>query len=131
MHNFIITIPVSYFSSRLPGKPLKLINGKTMLMRVWEKCIKATKDISKVVVLTDDYRIIHYCIEKKINFYKTSKKCKTGSDRIYEFAKKFNNKKIESIPVKKIKNFPLNSSINISKLLKIFKKKIKIKNFEF
>ena len=50
---------------------------------------------------------------------------------IYEFAKKFNNKKVKSITVKKIKNFPLDSSMNIKKLVEIFNRKIKLKNFNF
>ena len=44
---------------------------------------------------------------------------------IYDFAKKFSNKKIKSINYRKINNFPKDSSINISKLKKILKKKIR------
>jgi len=50
---------------------------------------------------------------------------------IFEFAKKFSNKKIKSISIKNIQNFPKNSSINIIKLKKILKKKIKINKFKF
>ncbi len=42
---------------------------------------------------------------------------------IYDFAKKFSNQKILSINYKKIKNFPKDSSINISKLKNIIKRK--------
>ena len=34
----IIVIPARYKSTRLPGKPLYDLKGKTMLERVWEKC---------------------------------------------------------------------------------------------
>jgi 3-deoxy-manno-octulosonate cytidylyltransferase (CMP-KDO synthetase) len=125
MDNFIITIPARYSSSRLPGKPLKLINGKTMLLRVWEKCIKATKDNSKVVVLTDDNRIIHHCIENNINFYKTSKTCKTGSDRIYEFAK--NNKFRSYINVQG--DEPFVNTNDIKKIIQLSTKKNIVMNF--
>ena len=39
---------------------------------------------------------------------------------IYDFAKKFTSSNIKSINIKKIKNFPKDSSIDISKLKKIF-----------
>ena len=42
------------------------------------------------------------------------------------FAKKFANKDIKKISLKKIKNFPKNSSINIKKLNLLINKKIKI-----
>ena len=55
-----------------------------------------------------------------------------GEERdIFDFSKKFFNKKIKSIPLKKVKNFPKNSSIDIRKLKNIFKKRINIKNFKF
>ena len=53
------------------------------------------------------------------------------SREIYDFAKKFSNQRVSGISFKKVKNFPKNSTINISKLIKIFNKKIKIKNFKF
>lgn len=85
-NNFIVTIPARYKSTRLPGKPLKKINGKAMIHHVWDACIKAVNK-KNVIVLTDDKLIRDYCNTNKINFFMTSKKCKTGSDRIYEFAK--------------------------------------------
>ncbi len=55
-----------------------------------------------------------------------------GEERdIFDFSKKFFNKKIKSIPLKKVKNFPKNSSIDIRRLKNIFKKRINIKNFKF
>ena len=42
---------------------------------------------------------------------------------IYKFAKKFSNKKILPLSIKKIKNFPKDSSVDIKKLKKILKKK--------
>ena len=37
----LIVIPIRMASSRLPGKPLIDINGKTMVAHVWEKAILA------------------------------------------------------------------------------------------
>ena len=47
-------IPARYGSSRLEGKPLKDIVGKTMIQRVYERCKRA---LDHVVVATDDERI--------------------------------------------------------------------------
>lgn len=50
-------IPARYGSSRLPGKPLKLIGGKSMIERVYERCLMADM-LDFVVVATDDTRIL-------------------------------------------------------------------------
>jgi len=49
-------IPARYASSRFPGKPLAIIQGKPMIQRVYEQCIKA-KSIDRVIVATDNNRI--------------------------------------------------------------------------
>ncbi len=50
-----IVIPSRYNSSRLPGKPLKLIAGKSMIERVYEQAVKS--GIKSICVATDDDRI--------------------------------------------------------------------------
>jgi 3-deoxy-manno-octulosonate cytidylyltransferase (CMP-KDO synthetase) len=49
-------IPARYGSTRLPGKPLKKILGKSMIQRVYEQCA-AAKLLDEVCVATDDARI--------------------------------------------------------------------------
>lgn len=39
----ICIIPARYASTRLPGKPLRLIAGEPMIQRVYEQALKATK----------------------------------------------------------------------------------------
>jgi 3-deoxy-manno-octulosonate cytidylyltransferase (CMP-KDO synthetase) len=46
-------IPARYNSSRFPGKPLVNINGKTMIRRVYEQCMKCPA-LNDVIVATDD-----------------------------------------------------------------------------
>ena len=48
-------VPARYASTRLPGKPLADIAGKTMVERVAERCQQSAAD--QVYVATDDARI--------------------------------------------------------------------------
>ena len=50
-----IVIPSRFNSSRLPGKPLKHIAGKTMIERVYKQALKT--GIDSICVATDDARI--------------------------------------------------------------------------
>ena len=52
-------IPARYASTRFPGKPLVNIQGKTMVMRVYEQCKKCV-DLTEVIVATDDIRIFDH-----------------------------------------------------------------------
>jgi len=53
--SYTVVIPARYNSSRLPGKPLLDIDGKSMVQRVWEQACKSAADT--VVIATDDRRI--------------------------------------------------------------------------
>jgi 3-deoxy-manno-octulosonate cytidylyltransferase (CMP-KDO synthetase) len=86
--DFFIIIPARYSSSRFPGKPLVDINGRSMLERVWEKCIEAAPR-ERVIVATDDERIETHCKERDINFINTPSECITGTDRVAEVSKVF------------------------------------------
>ena len=55
MTDFVVVIPARYASVRLPGKPLRDINGKPMIQHVYERGKESSA--SKVVVATDDQRI--------------------------------------------------------------------------
>lgn len=56
---FLGIIPARYASSRLPGKPLLDIGGKSMVQRVWQQAI-ASRSLAHVVVATDDVRIAEH-----------------------------------------------------------------------
>jgi len=48
----IIVIPARYHSSRFPGKPLTLINGHSLIYRVWS-IAKTIKEVDEVYIVTD------------------------------------------------------------------------------
>ena len=41
MTDFVVVIPARYASTRLPGKPLRDINGKPMLQHVFERGVES------------------------------------------------------------------------------------------
>tara|TARA_B100001287_G_scaffold275545_1_gene283402 strand:- start:14977 stop:15702 length:726 start_codon:yes stop_codon:yes gene_type:complete len=53
----LAVIPARYESTRFPGKPLTDLMGKSMIRRVYEGVLKSNL-ISKVIVATDDQRIV-------------------------------------------------------------------------
>ena len=87
MLEILIVIPARYQSTRFPGKPLVDIHGKSMLRHVWEKCVKATK-LDRVLVATDDDRILEHCQNHDMQVELTSSDCLTGTDRVAEVSEK-------------------------------------------
>lgn len=85
--DFVIVIPARSASSRFPGKPLIDLNGKSLLQRTYEQCIKAVPK-EKVFVATDSEDIQYHCFDLDIQVVMTSEKCLTGTDRVADFAKK-------------------------------------------
>lgn len=85
--DYLVIIPARFQSTRFPGKPLVDIFGKSMIHRVWEKCVEATSH-DKVLVATDDQRIIEHCKNNNMEVLLTSNNCLTGTDRLYEVAQK-------------------------------------------
>ena len=53
----LCVIPARYGSTRLPGKPLAMICGKTVIQRVYERAAQA-RIPDQVIVATDDQRIV-------------------------------------------------------------------------
>ncbi|MBP7513159.1 MAG: 3-deoxy-manno-octulosonate cytidylyltransferase [Flavobacteriales bacterium] len=76
-------IPARYASSRLPGKPLVDIGGRSMVMRVFDQAQKAAS-LAHVVVATDDERIEKHVKEHGGNVVMTSSDHPSGTDRCWE-----------------------------------------------
>src|SRR3989338_528395 len=80
-------IPARYGSKRFPGKPLALINGKPMIQWVYEKASKS-KYLERLIVATDDVRIMRKVWSFGGEAMLTSLKSKSGTDRTAEVCKK-------------------------------------------
>ena len=90
---FVIIIPARYSSSRLPGKPLKLINNKPLIYVTWKNITK-TVDKNIVYIATDSEKIKNICNDYGMKTLMTSHLCKTGSDRVSEASNLFKGKLI-------------------------------------
>lgn len=87
MNNTILAIiPARYESSRFPGKPLAIINGKPMIQRVYEQTVKA---FDNVCVATDDERIADTVMSFGGKAVMTSSSHNSGTDRCLEALKKY------------------------------------------
>jgi 3-deoxy-manno-octulosonate cytidylyltransferase (CMP-KDO synthetase) len=80
-------IPARWDSTRFPGKPLHLIDGKPLLKHVWERCLRA-KSLDLVVIATDDMRIASVAFEWGAEVALTSPRHRTGTNRAAEVARK-------------------------------------------
>ena len=82
-----IIIPAREASTRLPGKPLIDLLGKSMIQRTWERCAQAI-DPQAVYVATDSEKIFRHIESFGGQAVMTSQDCLTGTDRIAEANRK-------------------------------------------
>ncbi|WP_394754167.1 3-deoxy-manno-octulosonate cytidylyltransferase [Crenothrix sp.] len=81
---FKVVIPARFGSTRLPGKPLRLIAGKPMIAHVCERAQEANAD--DIIVATDDERIAETVIAQGIKAVMTNLNHQSGTERIAEVA---------------------------------------------
>ena len=79
-------IPARFASTRLRGKPLRLIDNKPMLQHVWERASQCS-NLDELIVATDDARIYDKVTEFGGKVVLTSSELKSGSDRAAEVVK--------------------------------------------
>lgn len=80
--SFRVVIPARFESTRFPGKPLQLIDGKEMVLHVVEKASQS--DATEVVVATDDQRILDVVQASGADVCLTATDHETGTDRLVE-----------------------------------------------
>jgi 3-deoxy-manno-octulosonate cytidylyltransferase (CMP-KDO synthetase) len=78
-----IIIPARYASSRFPGKPLCQIAGVSMLERVW-RIAKSVHQATRIVVATDDERILSHAKSFGAEAIMTSPECSNGTERVHD-----------------------------------------------
>lgn len=81
---FTVVIPARFGSSRFPGKPLQTIAGKPMVQLVWEQARKSAAQ--RVVIATDDARILEACQAFGAEVVMTRIDHNSGTDRLAEVA---------------------------------------------
>lgn len=84
---FTVVIPARFSSTRLPGKPLKDIAGKSMIQRVYEQAKKS--QAGQVIVATDDQRVADEVRGFGGEVCMTAADHKSGTDRLQEVASQY------------------------------------------
>jgi len=93
---FLGIIPARYGSTRLDGKPLIDIEGKSMIQRVYEK---AMLSMDTLYVATDDNRIVEEVKKFKGNVVMTSTQHNSGTNRCLEAYEIISRERNESFDV--------------------------------
>jgi len=82
-YRFLGIIPARYASTRFPGKPLVDINGRSMILRVYDQA-RLSGVFQDIVVATDDNRILERVVAEGYNAVMTSTGHHSGTDRCLE-----------------------------------------------
>lgn len=77
-----VVIPTRYGSTRLPGKPLRLLAGKPLIQHVYERALDA--GFETLIIATDDERIQSVCEAFGAHVVMTASTHESGSDRLAE-----------------------------------------------
>ncbi len=85
MAKVVVVIPARYGSIRLPGKPLVSLAGKPMIQRVYERA-KLAPRVNRVIVATDDERIVKAVEAFGGEARMTRSEHRTGTERVAEVA---------------------------------------------
>lgn len=81
---FRVAIPARYASTRLPGKPLRMLAGRTLLERVYRRAVAS--GALEVVIATDDARIRQAAEGFGATVCMTAPEHPSGTDRLAEVA---------------------------------------------
>ena len=91
----LVIIPSRLSATRLPGKPLLKINGKSIISHVVKKA--ETANIGEVIVAAEDQEIVDDVKKNKGQAILSKKKHKTGTDRVYEALNLINRHDIDFV----------------------------------
>ncbi|WDS36571.1 3-deoxy-manno-octulosonate cytidylyltransferase [Pseudoxanthomonas sp.] len=82
---FVVAIPARHDASRLPGKPLRLLGGRPLVLHVAERALAA--GAREVWVATDDERVARVLEGSGVQVAMTAASHASGSDRLAECAR--------------------------------------------
>lgn len=85
---FVVVIPARYASTRLPGKPLRMLAGSPMIEHVYRRASESGAD--DVIIATDDERIVHAAGAFGARACMTDPSHPSGTDRLAEIARLMN-----------------------------------------
>lgn len=108
MKKILGIIPARYDSTRLPGKPLIDISGKPMIQHVYERA-KLSRYLYKIIVATDDERILKTVRDFGGEAIMTSKDLANGTSRAAQAIEIYKDKNIKDKNI----NENINSVVNI------------------
>jgi 3-deoxy-manno-octulosonate cytidylyltransferase (CMP-KDO synthetase) len=92
----VAVIPARYASTRLPGKPLLAETGKPLIQHVYER-VRKVASLDRIVVATDDDRILQAVKAFGGEAVMTSMRHPTGTDRIAEAVKNIDCAKVINV----------------------------------
>lgn len=83
--SYTVVIPARYAASRLPGKPLREIGGRTLVEHAWR--LAQDSGAGRVIVATDDARVASIADGFGADVCMTATHHASGTDRIAEVAR--------------------------------------------
>ena len=116
----LIIIPARLESTRLPNKVLRLISGIPMIVRVAKRA--ETLKFAEVIVASGNKEICNVLDNYDVKNILTSKKHKSGTDRIFEVYKKIKKENYEII-INLQGDLPIFKDVLINSLLLIMQDK--------
>jgi 3-deoxy-manno-octulosonate cytidylyltransferase (CMP-KDO synthetase) len=92
----LVVIPARLGAMRLPRKPLRLLSGLPLIVRVWQR-ISQMKVADTVVVATDDETVASTVRQAGADCVMTSKSHSSGTERVAEVASQSRFKGFDTI----------------------------------
>ena len=87
----IVTIPARLAATRLPNKPLADINGRPMIVHVWERVVAAIGSVDQVIVAAGDAEIVDVMQSVGGRVVLTDPALPSGSDRVFRAIQEIEN----------------------------------------
>ena len=110
----IVIIPSRMASQRFPNKPMVMINGMTMIERVWKQAINS--NVGNVYVACCEKEVFELINDKGGNAIMTDPNLPSGTDRVFAGFEKIQNlEKLDSI-INLQGDMPLINSDDIAKV---------------